>query len=91
MMNYTNRNTLSLSYIYILIIISILSLSSLANGQAVAAIQGYIYWDQNSNGLLEDYNNELDNGLIGVEVELRPCGDINADRGMFICMLIIYY
>ena len=88
MMNYTNRNTLSLLSLIYIIIISILSLSSLANGQA---IQGYIYWDQNSNGLLEDYNNELDNGLIGVEVELRPCGDINADRGMFICMLIIYY
>jgi hypothetical protein len=44
------------------------------------SIQGYVYWDQNSNGIVDGataFNargNELVNGVIDVDVEVRSCG-----------------
>ena len=64
---------------------------TIANAQA---IQGYINWDQNSNGLLNDdqYSNELDNGLIDVEVELRSCVgmEIEVCSGMVYCCIACF-
>lgn len=52
---------------------SIFPITIFANAQS---IQGYIYWDQNGNGQLEEVNwkNELENGIIDVLVEMRSCG-----------------
>ena len=40
------------------------------------SIQGYVYWDQNGNGRLEEnvIANELENGVIDVSVNLKSCG-----------------
>lgn len=62
---------------------------------AKTTIQGFIYWDENSNGILDDTNNnnysaansnannnaaanELLNGIIDTQIQLRHCSDFTS-------------
>ena len=57
----------------ITLLISAIILVNVANSQS---IQGYVYWDQNGNGNLEEnfISHELENGLVDVTVSMKSCG-----------------
>ena len=76
----------------LLSILPILNIIININSVTSQQIQGYIYWDSDSNGILDtsssgsgsgvgdsEYVSELENGLIDVEVVVRPCYNINGD------------
>ena len=74
-------------------ILPILNIIININSVTSQQIQGYIYWDSDSNGILDtsssgsgsvgvgdsEYVSELENGLIDVEVVVRPCYNINGN------------
>ena len=64
------------------------------------SIQGYIYWDTNANGILDngldDSNNndkksELENGIIDVTVQVHSCySSNNNDDGKFLVTYLLF-
>ena len=88
----------SIAHIIITPLISILPILNIIiniNSVTSQQIQGFIYWDSDSNGILDtssssgsggsvgvgdsEYVSELENGLIDVEVVVRPCYNINGN------------
>jgi len=75
----------------LLILLLLSSTTVLVNSQS---IQGYIYWDTNANGILDNglsssskngvgssdnEKSELENGIIDVTVQVHSCYSINND------------
>ena len=72
--NNNNNHNVSINILGKSIKIKLSSLSSSSGVQLTSAqttLQGYIYWDANSNGLLD--NTELFTGVVDTTVQLRSC------------------
>ena len=75
---------------HLLFILSTLLLLQVKQVSSQIAIQGYIYWDVNSNGILDfdsssssgggnsggEGGGELENGIIDVQVEVKTCNSL---------------